>query len=127
MYDAPQAAVDEAYVADCMTRIDRSGAQLVFVCLGVPRQYYWTALAKPHLQGKVCLSVGGAFDLICGSRKVAPPWMQRAGLTWLHRVVQEPKRLGPRYLKYNSAFLWFLFSREVLGLASRGARARGEA
>ncbi len=126
LYDAPAAPIDTAYVADCVERIEESRADLIFVCLGVPRQYYWTALAKPRLEHKVCISVGGAFDLISGSKKFAPEWMQRAGLTWLHRLAQEPKRLGPRYLKYNSAFLWFLLRREVLGRTSQahGREAR---
>src|SRR4051812_4358206 len=115
LYYAPPRPIDEDYVSDCLERIEASDAELVFVCLGVPRQYYWTALAKPKLDCKVCISVGGAFDLICGEKKYAPNWMQRAGLTWLHRLAQEPMRLGPRYLKYNSAFIWFLFRREVLG------------
>lgn len=113
--DVPPAPVDDAYVADCLERINHSGAELVFVCLGVPRQYYWTALARPHLAGRVCVSVGGAFDLISGVKRFAPAWMQRAGLTWLYRTVHEPRRLGPRYLKYNSIFLWLLLRREVLG------------
>jgi N-acetylglucosaminyldiphosphoundecaprenol N-acetyl-beta-D-mannosaminyltransferase len=116
LYETPQTPVDEAYVHDCMERVDRSGAELIFVCLGVPRQYYWTTLARPYLAGRVCISVGGAFDLVSGTRRIAPTWMQRAGLTWLYRMSQEPRRLGPRYLKYNSAFLWFLLTREMLPL-----------
>src|SRR3954452_3746169 len=119
LYDAPSGPIDEPYVEDCLERIEKSRAELIFVCLGVPRQYYWTSLAKPRLEGKVCLSVGGAFDHICGAKKYAPKWMQRAGLTWLHRMLHEPVRLGPRYLKYNSAFLWFLLRREGLDLFSR--------
>jgi N-acetylglucosaminyldiphosphoundecaprenol N-acetyl-beta-D-mannosaminyltransferase len=114
LYEAPADPVDDAYVAECMELIDRSGAELVFVCLGVPRQYYWTALARVQLGGRVCVSVGGAFDLICGLKPYAPAWAQRAGLTWLHRLIQEPRRLGPRYLKYNSAFLWLLLRQELL-------------
>jgi N-acetylglucosaminyldiphosphoundecaprenol N-acetyl-beta-D-mannosaminyltransferase len=123
LYDAPSGPIDETYVGDCVDRIERSGAELVFVCLGVPRQYYWTALAKPRLEGKVCLSVGGAFDMISGVQEYAPGWMQRAGLTWLHRMAKEPRRLGPRYLKYNAAFIWLLLRREVVGLTR--ARMRG--
>jgi N-acetylglucosaminyldiphosphoundecaprenol N-acetyl-beta-D-mannosaminyltransferase len=123
LYDAPSSPIDEAYVGDCVERIENSGAELVFVCLGVPRQYYWTALAKPRLEGKVCLSVGGAFDMISGVKKYAPSWMQRAGLTWLHRMAKEPRRLGPRYLKYNAAFIWLLLRREVFSLTR--ARTRG--
>jgi N-acetylglucosaminyldiphosphoundecaprenol N-acetyl-beta-D-mannosaminyltransferase len=119
LYDAPQAPVDEVYVADCVERIEQTGAELVFVCLGVPRQYYWTVLARPKLQGRVCVSVGGAFDLISGVRRYAPEWLQRSGLTWLHRLSQEPKRLGPRYLKYNSAFIWLLVSHELFGRRKR--------
>lgn len=122
MYEAPPAPVDDAYVADCVARIDRSAAELVFVCLGVPRQYYWTALARPHLEGRVCLSVGGAFDFVAGAKRYAPAWAQRAGLTWLHRLSQEPGRLGPRYLKYNSAFLWLLLRHELLGRRAPAGR-----
>jgi N-acetylglucosaminyldiphosphoundecaprenol N-acetyl-beta-D-mannosaminyltransferase len=114
LYDAPQVPVDDAFVIDCVERIERSGAELVFVCLGVPRQYYWTALARARLRGSLCISVGGAFDLISGVKRYAPAWIQRAGLTWLHRLSQEPRRLGPRYLKYNAAFLWLLLSWELL-------------
>jgi N-acetylglucosaminyldiphosphoundecaprenol N-acetyl-beta-D-mannosaminyltransferase len=114
LFDAPQTPVDDGYVIDCAKRIDDNGAELVFVCLGVPRQQYWTALARPRLDANVCISVGGAFDLLSGAKRLAPAWMQRAGLTWLHRLSQEPRRLGPRYLKYNSAFLWLLLSRELL-------------
>lgn len=118
LHDAAPGPVDRAYVDDCLERIERSGAELVFVCLGVPRQYYWTALARTELRGKVCVSVGGAFDLISGQRPYAPAWMQRAGLTWLHRMAHEPRRLAPRYLRYNSTFLWLLLSRELLGRRS---------
>jgi N-acetylglucosaminyldiphosphoundecaprenol N-acetyl-beta-D-mannosaminyltransferase len=119
MYDAPPGVVDDDYVADCVARINGSGAELVFICLGVPRQYYWTALARRYLDGGVCVSIGGAFDLVSGARRMAPDWVQRAGLTWLYRLSQEPRRLGPRYLKYNSTFLWLLLSQELL---RRGAR-----
>jgi len=115
LYDAPPGPIDEAYVDDCVERIAASRADLVFVCLGVPRQYYWTALAKDRLPCKVCLSVGGAFDLVSGQQPIAPAWMQKAGLTWLHRMAREPRRLVPRYLKYNTAFVWHLLRREVLG------------
>ena len=125
LYEAPPGPIDDAYVEDCVERIDASGAELVFVCLGVPRQYYWTALAKPRLPGRVCLSIGGAFDLISGAQEYAPAWMQRAGLTWLHRLAKEPRRLGTRYVKYNSAFLWFLLRREVIGRRPPLIRAPG--
>jgi N-acetylglucosaminyldiphosphoundecaprenol N-acetyl-beta-D-mannosaminyltransferase len=54
----------------------------------------------------VFLAVGDAFALLTGRRKFTPAWMQRMGLTWFYRLCAEPLRLGPRYLRYN---LWFLF------------------
>ena len=60
------------------------------------------------------MSVGGAFDLVAGLQPYAPTWMQRAGLTWLHRLLREPRRLVRRYVKYNSAFVWLLLTRELL-------------
>lgn len=122
LYEAPAGPIDDTYVLDCVERIDRSKATLIFVCLGVPRQYYWTARARMRLGGRVCLSVGGAFDLISGAKRYAPAWMQRAGLTWLHRLIKEPTRLGPRYVTYNSTFLWLLLTKEVLrGRMSRNS------
>ena len=126
LYEAPPGPIDDKYVADSTERIIRSGAELVFVCLSVPRQYYWTATARRHLGAQVCLSVGGAFDLISGTKRYAPRWMQRAGLTWLYRVMQEPRRLAWRYLKYNSLFLWLLLTREVARRDSPAAGVRHE-
>ena len=114
LYDAPGGPIDDAYVLECVERVRRSGAELIFVCLGVPRQYYWTALAREHLDGRVCISVGGAFDLVAGLQPYAPAWMQRAGLTWFHRLIREPRRLAGRYVKYNSVFLWLLLTRELV-------------
>jgi N-acetylglucosaminyldiphosphoundecaprenol N-acetyl-beta-D-mannosaminyltransferase len=114
MYEAPVAPIDDPYVRDCVDRIRQSGAELVFVCLGVPRQYYWTAMAAPLLGSRVSLSVGGAFDLVVGQIPYAPAWMQKLGLTWLFRLCQEPGRMWKRYGKFNSLFLWFLLTREIL-------------
>jgi N-acetylglucosaminyldiphosphoundecaprenol N-acetyl-beta-D-mannosaminyltransferase len=121
LYDTPPGPIDDAFVVDCLDRVRWNGAELVFVCLGVPRQYYWTELARERLGAKVCVSVGGAFDLISGAKPYAPGWMQRAGLTWLHRLLHDPRRLARRYLKYNSTFLWLLLSREVLRRGRSGA------
>jgi len=56
----------------------------------------------------VFLAVGDAFTLLSGRGRIAPPWMQRWGLTWVFRLMREPARLGPRYLKYNTLFLFYL-------------------
>jgi N-acetylglucosaminyldiphosphoundecaprenol N-acetyl-beta-D-mannosaminyltransferase len=113
LYDAPPGPITREYVDFCVDRIEAAKADLVFVCLCVPRHYYWVAEAKARLGGTACLSVGGDFDLVTGMVPYAPHWMQRCGLTWVYRLVQEPKRMWRRYLKYNALFVWLLFWREV--------------
>ena len=85
-----------------------SGARLVFVGRGCPRQERWVAENKNHLPA-VLLAVGAAFDFHAGTVKQAPRWMQDRGLEWLFRLIQEPKRLWKRYLITNSIFLFLFF------------------
>ena len=92
--------------------IKQSGAKLVFVGRGCPRQEKWVAENKPHLPA-VLLAVGAAFDFHAGTVKQAPAWMQDIGLEWLFRLNQEPKRLFKRYLITNSLFL-YLFLKATL-------------
>ncbi len=70
---------------------------LLFVALGAPKQETWIRRHQDELGVPVAIGVGGSFDVLAGRRKRAPVWMQRAGLEWLYRVLQEPKRL-PRLL-----------------------------
>ncbi|HLJ96406.1 MAG TPA: WecB/TagA/CpsF family glycosyltransferase [Gemmataceae bacterium] len=85
-------------------RINRSGAGLVFIGLGCPKQDLFAYEHRNSLQAvQVC--VGAAFDFHAGVKKMAPRWMQRHGLEWLYRVSQEPGRLWRRYLITNSLFL----------------------
>jgi len=93
--DEERAAVD---------RINSSGAGLVFVGLGCPKQDLFAYRHRGDIQGvQVC--VGAAFDFHAGVKRTAPPWMQRRGLEWLYRLLQEPRRLWRRYLVTNSIFL----------------------
>jgi N-acetylglucosaminyldiphosphoundecaprenol N-acetyl-beta-D-mannosaminyltransferase len=85
-----------------------SGAKLVFVGRGCPRQERWVAENKNHLPA-VLLAVGAAFDFHAGTVKQAPAWIQKRGLEWLYRLVQEPGRLWKRYLTTNSYFLYLFF------------------
>jgi N-acetylglucosaminyldiphosphoundecaprenol N-acetyl-beta-D-mannosaminyltransferase len=61
--------------------------------------------------------VGFAFDVNAGLKPDAPPWLQRAGLTWLFRLASEPRRLASRYFKYNGLFLFYLFWDGIRGRA----------
>lgn len=90
--------------AAAVVRIRESGARLVFVGLGCPKQEFWMRRHAPRL-GAVCLGVGYAFPLLAGTQTRAPAWMQRGGLEWLYRLMQEPGRLWKRYLIGNSQFL----------------------
>jgi N-acetylglucosaminyldiphosphoundecaprenol N-acetyl-beta-D-mannosaminyltransferase len=86
-------------------KIRLSGADLLFVAMGSPRQELWIA-SNVELAGvSFALGVGGSFDHLSGFARRAPRWMQRCGLEWLHRLALEPRRLWRRYLIGNSAFI----------------------
>ena len=87
-----------------VTRINQSGAGLIFLGLGCPKQELFAFDHREKIQG-VQLCVGAAFDFHAGTKKMAPPWMQRNGLEWLFRLFSEPKRLWQRYLKTNTIFM----------------------
>ena len=91
--------------SELVTRITDSGAQLVFVGLGCPRQETWAFEYREKL-GMPLLAVGAAFDFHAGSLAQAPSWMQRAGLEWLYRLLAEPRRLWKRYILLNPAYLF---------------------
>jgi N-acetylglucosaminyldiphosphoundecaprenol N-acetyl-beta-D-mannosaminyltransferase len=95
-------------------RIRQSGARILFVGLGCPKQEIWMALQRGKIPA-VMLGAGAAFDLIGGARRMAPHWMQRAGLEWLYRLLQEPRRLWRRYLCHNPRFV-ALAAAEMLGI-----------
>lgn len=84
--------------------IRASGAQLVWVGLGTPKQD-WASSALASDTAAVVVAVGAAFDFIAGKQRQAPRWMQRNGLEWLFRLVSEPRRLWRRYLFGNARFV----------------------
>jgi N-acetylglucosaminyldiphosphoundecaprenol N-acetyl-beta-D-mannosaminyltransferase len=100
--DAPARA--EAIAA---ARID-----LLFVGMGVPRQEQFIDQQWSKLGVRLAIGVGGSFDVLAGLRARAPWLVQKAGLEWAFRLVQEPRRLCRRYLETNSRFLW-LVGRQV--------------
>jgi N-acetylglucosaminyldiphosphoundecaprenol N-acetyl-beta-D-mannosaminyltransferase len=84
--------------------INESGAGIVFVGLGCPKQELWIARRKGAVRA-VMLGVGAAFDFHAGLKPRAPAWMQNNGLEWLHRLASEPQRLWKRYMFTNSVFI----------------------
>jgi N-acetylglucosaminyldiphosphoundecaprenol N-acetyl-beta-D-mannosaminyltransferase len=85
-------------------RIHQSGATIVFVALGCPKQELWMARQQGHLKA-VMIGVGAAFAFHSGEVKQAPRWMMASGLEWLYRLAVEPTRLWKRYLINNPAFV----------------------
>ena len=92
--------------------INASGARMLFVGIGCPRQEIWMNNHRGRIDA-VMLGVGAAFDFMAGVKKQAPGFMQRTGTEWLFRLVTEPRRLWRRYLKHNPRFA-ALFASQLL-------------
>ncbi|MBE2182893.1 MAG: WecB/TagA/CpsF family glycosyltransferase [Anaerolineae bacterium] len=108
-YSPPIAPLGSEPDASAISRLNDSGADVIWVGLGSPKQDLWMAQHRPYLNAPLLIGVGAAFDMLAGVKKQAPRWMQRTGLEWLFRLLQEPGRLGKRYLIYNPKFLWLTF------------------
>lgn len=102
--------------------IRSSSADIVWIGLGMPKQELWARDVRGELPGVALMAVGAAFDLLSGTVRQAPDWIQRLGLEWLFRLVQEPTRLWRRYLVNNPAFV-VAFCREWI--IDRSRRSRG--
>ena len=100
----PYRSLTEAEDRAAVERINASGAGLVFVGLGCPKQDVFAYEHRETVRG-VQLCVGAAFDFHSGAKPSAPAWMQRRGLEWLYRLIREPRRLWRRYLVTNTVFL----------------------
>jgi N-acetylglucosaminyldiphosphoundecaprenol N-acetyl-beta-D-mannosaminyltransferase len=101
--------------------IDRSGAQVVWVGTGQPKQELWMHEMRPLLRAPLLVGVGAAFDFHAGLVSQAPRWMQRAGLEWSYRLSREPRRLWRRYASQNPRFL-VAFGRQCLRDAAKRRR-----
>lgn len=95
--------------------IKNSHADILFVAFSSPKKEYWLAENIDKLNVPFCMGVGGSFDVVAGLTKRAPLWMQRAGLEWFYRFIQEPKRMWKRYFMGNIKFA-ILVIKEIFGL-----------
>lgn len=86
--------------------INDSRADIVWVCLGCPKQEIWMSERRDRLNASLVLSVGLAFDIVAGRRVRAPMFLRDRGLEWLFRMIMEPRRLVKRYLYSHSIFIW---------------------
>jgi N-acetylglucosaminyldiphosphoundecaprenol N-acetyl-beta-D-mannosaminyltransferase len=100
----PFRALTDEEDAAAVARINASGAGIVFVGLGCPKQEKWMAAHRGRISA-VMIGVGAAFDFHAGVVRRAPRWMRDNGLEWLHRLASEPGRLWKRYLVTNTLFI----------------------
>jgi len=114
-YCPPFRPLDEAERRDVTEEIAESGAQVVWVGIGQPKQEHWMSQMRSEVGPVLMVGVGAAFDFHAGLVRQAPAWMQGLGLEWLYRLTQEPKRLWARYARYNPLFI-AAFARQYLKL-----------
>jgi len=103
-WSPPFRALSPAEIQDQDDRISRSGADIVWVSLGTPKQD-WECQRLTRSIGVSTVAIGAAFDFVAGTVRTAPEWMSRAGLEWFFRLCSEPRRLWRRYLFGNLVFL----------------------
>ena len=94
-------------------KIRESGANLIWVGLGCPKQEHWIAANKDRLPPGVYFGIGAAFAFHAGEVRQAPPLVQKLGMEWAYRLAMEPRRLFKRYLTYNSIFLYHLLREKL--------------
>ncbi|MCO5309439.1 MAG: WecB/TagA/CpsF family glycosyltransferase [Austwickia sp.] len=104
---------------DVVDRINASGARILLVAMGVPRQEIWLERMRPRLRPAVLIGVGGLFDFYSGRIPRAPLWMREIGMEWTWRLAQEPGRMWRRYVIGNPLFLWRIWREQRAKAAPR--------
>ena len=112
MYSPPFKELTPEEDAADVERINASGADIIWIGLGAPKQEKWMARHKGLVNG-VMVGVGAGFNFHAGTVRRAPRWVQRIGMEWFFRLLQEPKKLFGRYVVTNSKFLIYLFAEQV--------------
>jgi N-acetylglucosaminyldiphosphoundecaprenol N-acetyl-beta-D-mannosaminyltransferase len=111
-YSPPHRLLTEEEQDAVAEEINRARADVVWVGIGVPKQEKWMARMRARLDAPLLVGVGAAFDFHAGLVPQAPSWIQEAGLEWAYRLAHEPRRLWPRYVRYNPRFV-FAFARQL--------------
>ena len=113
MYSPPFRSLTDEENRKIIEKINKSGADVVWVGLGAPKQEKWMYDHRKQIDA-LMIGVGAGFDYHAGAIKRAPVWMQKVSLEWLYRLYQDPKRLWKRYLITNCKFLYLiLFGMEI--------------
>lgn len=108
----PFRPMDDSLDLDMVNRINASGARILFVALGCPKQEIWMAKYRDKIQA-VMIGVGGVFPVYARLVKETPQFMQKSGLEWLFRLSQEPRRLWKRYATTIPIFIWLMLTQII--------------
>ncbi len=106
---------------DVADNIKKSSADILFVGISSPKKENFLSRWHQYINVPVCHGVGGSFDVIAGVTKRAPLWMQKCGLEWFYRFLQEPRRMWKRYLVTNAVFVGLSIKEIVKTWAGRPA------
>lgn len=99
--------------------VNSSGAEVLFVAMGVPQQEKWISKNRQKLNVKLCLGVGALFDYLSGNVPRAPQWMRQIHLEWFWRILVEPRRLAKRYLVNGSKLFWIVLKERLTQSSTR--------
>lgn len=105
---------NEEECQEIIEEINKSGATVLAIGVGAPKQEKWIHKYKEQLHNiKIYLAIGATIDFEAGNKKRAPKWVTEIGLEWLHRLISEPKRLWKRYLIGGPIFCWLIFKQKL--------------
>jgi N-acetylglucosaminyldiphosphoundecaprenol N-acetyl-beta-D-mannosaminyltransferase len=112
-YTPPFRELSDDETAEFTAMISALHPDIIWIGISCPRQEVFMARHLPQLKTKLMFGVGAAFDYHTGHIRDCADWVKRAGLQWLHRLLQDPRRLWRRYLRHNPAFIWHI-TRQIL-------------
>jgi N-acetylglucosaminyldiphosphoundecaprenol N-acetyl-beta-D-mannosaminyltransferase len=115
---------DAAQVARTVEAVRAAEPDFLFVGLGSPKQENWIVANRAACGARLSIGVGISFSFVCGEVTRAPRWLQRLGLEWAHRLIQEPRRLWRRYLLENTVFLALVLRRLAAGGRYRARKGK---
>lgn len=113
-FSPPFGAIERDEDERVVQLINQARPDIVWVCLGCPKQEIWLMEHRERLNARLLLAVGMAFDVIAGKTKRAPSFLRKVGMEWLFRLMTEPRRLGWRYVRTNSIFLYAVIKDELV-------------
>lgn len=112
-YSPPFRPLTEEEDQNIVDEINDLNPDCIWIGLGAPKQEVWMHEHRGRLNRGVMFGVGAAFDFHAGLLKRAPVWMQKHGLEWFYRLMQEPKRLFKRYFVTNFLFVWYTLTHKI--------------